>query len=82
MYEIKSTLKVRKESFILFPLFLAYNRRFGTHVMRKHPNIWIFIRLIQDEHIRFEQITIQLVSEASNPKQSLKKTAFNGDLKH
>ncbi|CAF4241321.1 unnamed protein product, partial [Rotaria sp. Silwood2] len=54
----------------------AYNHRFGTRLVKKHPNIWIFIRLIQDEHARLEHITIQLASGASNSKQSTNKTVF------
>ncbi|CAF4382457.1 unnamed protein product [Rotaria sp. Silwood2] len=42
----------------------AYNRRFGTRIMKKHSNFWSFIQLIQDEHLRFEHITIQLASGA------------------
>ncbi|CAF1449561.1 unnamed protein product [Rotaria sp. Silwood1] len=54
----------------------AYNRRFGTRIMKKHPNFWSFLQLIQDEHLRFEHITIQLASGASGSKPSTNKTAF------
>ncbi|CAF1476350.1 unnamed protein product [Rotaria sordida] len=46
----------------------AYNRRFGTRIMKKHLNFWSFIQLIQDERLRFEHIIIQLASGASGSK--------------
>lgn len=61
---------------LCFLLILAYNRRFTSRAIKKHPNIWTFIGLIQDEHVRFEQIKIQLACGASNSKQSSNKTAF------
>ncbi|CAF1528726.1 unnamed protein product, partial [Rotaria sordida] len=60
----------------LFVYFEPYNRRFGTRIMKKHPNFWSFIQLIQDEHLRFEHIIIQLASRVSGSKPSTNKTAF------
>ncbi|CAF1067528.1 unnamed protein product [Rotaria sp. Silwood1] len=54
----------------------AYNLRFATRLSKKHPNIWIFIQLIQSEHARFEHILVQLEAGASAPKPSKKTTAF------
>ncbi|CAF0713721.1 unnamed protein product [Adineta steineri] len=54
----------------------AFNRRFGSRIAKKHPNIWTFIRLIQDEEVRFQRVFIQLASGATNTKQSTTKTAF------
>ncbi|CAF1052262.1 unnamed protein product [Adineta steineri] len=54
----------------------AYNLRFATRLSKKHPNIWSFIKLIQDEHVRFERILLQLAAGASAPPQSIKTKAF------
>ncbi|CAF1603396.1 unnamed protein product [Adineta ricciae] len=54
----------------------AFNRRFGSRIEKRHPNIWTFIRLIQDEEFRFERICIQLASGATNTKKSTTKIAF------
>ena len=71
----KSILGQMNLFFCPFPI-LAYNRRFGTRLIQKHPNVWTFIRLIQDEHVRFEHIIIQLASGATSLKQSAKTTAY------
>ncbi|CAF4087926.1 unnamed protein product, partial [Adineta steineri] len=55
---------------------LAYNLRFATRLSKKHPNIWSFINLIQNEHTRFEHISLQLNAGASAPKQSIQTKAF------
>ncbi|CAF2843674.1 unnamed protein product [Rotaria sp. Silwood2] len=54
----------------------AYNRRFGTRVMKKHPNLWTFIQLIQSENARCEHLIIQLDAGASSSKQSTRTTMF------
>lgn len=63
-------------NFKFFIFILAFNRRFGSRIAKKHPNIWTFIKLIQDEEVRFQRIYIQLASGATNTKQSATKTAF------
>ena len=57
-------------------LIVAYNRRFATRLGRKHPNVWTFIQLIQDEHVRFEHLMTQLSSGASGHKSSATRSAF------
>ncbi|CAF1598818.1 unnamed protein product [Rotaria magnacalcarata] len=54
----------------------VYNRRFGTRIINKHPNIWTFIRLIQDEHARFEHINIQVAYGAEMGKSNSELTFF------
>ena len=57
-------------------LIIAYNLRFSTRLSKKHPNIWSFIQLIQNEHVRVEHVSIQLDAGASAPKQSSKTKSF------
>ncbi|CAF2196694.1 unnamed protein product [Rotaria magnacalcarata] len=54
----------------------VYNRRFGTRIINKHPNIWTFIRLIQNEHARFEHINIQVGYGAEMDKSNSELTFF------
>ena len=44
--------------------------------MKKHPNIWTFIQLIQDENIRLEHLLIQLSAGASSSQPTARTTAF------
>ncbi|CAF3334910.1 unnamed protein product [Rotaria socialis] len=54
----------------------AYNRRFGSCIAKTHPSLWTYIKLIQDEHVRFEHMHIQLTTDISSSKQSKNKSAF------
>ena len=44
--------------------------------MRKHPNIWTFIRIIQNESARLEHLIIQLNTGALPSKKTKQTTAF------
>ena len=44
--------------------------------MKKHPNIWTFIKLVQDENARFERIIVQLDAGATATSQSKQTTMF------
>ena len=61
---------------------IAYNRRFGTRVMKKHPNIWTFIRIIQNENARFEHLIIQLDSGALPAEKTTQTTSFQRRLEN
>ncbi|CAF3916211.1 unnamed protein product [Rotaria sordida] len=54
----------------------AYNRRFATRISKKHPNIWSFIQLIQNENVPLEHLIIQLAAGASCSKPTARTTAF------
>ena len=60
----------------VFSFIKAYNRRFGTRIMKKHPNIWTFIQMIQGENARCEHLIIQLGTGASSSKQLKQTTMF------
>jgi hypothetical protein len=44
--------------------------------MKKHPNVWTFIQLIQSENARCEHLIIQLGAGASSSKETARTTAF------
>jgi len=44
--------------------------------LKKHPNIWTFIQLIQNENVRLEHLIIQLSAGASSSKPAARTTAF------
>jgi hypothetical protein len=44
--------------------------------LKKHPNIWTFIQLIQNENVRLEHLIIQLSAGASSSKPTARTTAF------
>ena len=44
--------------------------------MKKHPNIWTFIRIIQNESARLEHLIIQLNTGALPSKKTKQTTAF------
>ncbi|UJR24210.1 hypothetical protein I4U23_027177 [Adineta vaga] len=54
----------------------AYSRRFGSRILRKHPNVWTFIQLIQSENARIEHLIVLLDAGAATSKESSKTTAF------
>jgi hypothetical protein len=54
----------------------ASNLRFASRLSKKQAKIFRCIQLNQSEHLTFEDISIKIVSGASNPKQSTKAKAF------
>ncbi|CAF1140680.1 unnamed protein product [Adineta steineri] len=54
----------------------AYNRRFGSRILKKYPNVWTFIQLIQSENARIEHLIVQINAGAATSRETTRTTAF------
>ena len=53
---------------ISYYVFEGYHTRMNSRIYRNHPNIWSFIRFLQNEKKRSQYVTLQWAAGATRKK--------------